>query len=144
MPQKRFNDEGTYLAQFMTTILVVCPVCTDCARVSRPGPNPARLTCPHCAHTATQTTPNTYTIHPHGLDPYFNQPLWLTTTVRGHTLWAYNHDHLTFLKQLVQATLRQHTPNQNRTLSNRLPKWLLDKKNRPHVLRAINKLENRR
>lgn len=141
MSQERFNDTGTYLAQFMTTILVVCPVCEECARVSRPGIQPAKLTCLHCAHSTTDPDPNRWTIYTDGRDPFFAHPLWLTATVRGHTLWAYNHKHLQFIKQLVQAKLREHAPNQNKTLSNRLPKWLLDKKNRNHILRAINKLE---
>ncbi len=74
-------------------------------------------------------------------DPFFGLSLWFVESVRGHELWAYNREHLSFMKQLVEAKHREKKANQNRLLSNRLPKWMLYKKNRPHVLKAIENLQ---
>jgi len=41
---------------------------------------------------------------------------------------------------VVSAEIRQKPLNQNRTLYNRLPKWMLDAKNRDDVLKAIEGL----
>ena len=75
------------------------------------------------------------------IDPFFGLPLWFVGNVRGQELWAYNREHLNFIKRLVEASIRIQNPNRNNTLSNRLPKWMLSKKNRSHVLKAIAKLE---
>lgn len=50
-------------------------------------------------------------------------------------LWAYNRDHLDFLEDYVQATLREGLPEQapavfkNKTAASRLPKWIKRAKN---------------
>jgi hypothetical protein len=74
-------------------------------------------------------------------DPFFGLPLWFVEPVKGHALWAYNREHLAFMKRVVTAELREQTPNQNSALSNRLPKWMLAGKNRTEILKAIDRLE---
>jgi hypothetical protein len=77
-------------------------------------------------------------------DPFFGMPLWFVGRVRDHILWAYNRQHLSFIKKLVEASLRESSaPNQKKTLSNTLPKWMLSSKNRSHVLKTIEKLQTR-
>lgn len=80
------------------------------------------------------------------VDPYFKLPLWLTTEVDGHLLWAYNHDHLAFLEQHIRATLRERTGPEykNRSLGSRLPKWMSSAKNRGSILKAIARLQENR
>lgn len=76
------------------------------------------------------------------IDPYFGLPLWFKDSVKNHTLWAYNRKHLAFIFQLVEAELREvKTPN-NRNLSNRLPKWMLERKNRTRVMKALRRLQS--
>jgi hypothetical protein len=76
------------------------------------------------------------------VDPYFGLPLKFIGVVKGHTFWAYNREHLAFMKSYVFATLRYRNPNQNSSLISRLPEWLLSSKNRTAVLKAITKLES--
>jgi hypothetical protein len=80
------------------------------------------------------------------VDPYFSLPLWLRTSYRGKTLWAYNLRHLCLMEAFVSAFLREHRRReglgwQNQSLINRLPRWLKAGKNRGGVLRAIGRLK---
>jgi hypothetical protein len=76
-------------------------------------------------------------------DPWFRLPLWFVAESKGHPFWAYNAAHLAFLKNYIGATLRIREPHRNGSLASRLPSFLLDRKNRPAVLRAIAALEKR-
>jgi len=121
-----------------------CPECRWLVEARLNGPRfvpQTQLNCPKCG--AEMTIPITwYPEFPgQAYDPFFGLPLWFVGTVKGHELWAYNREHLTFLKNVVSAELREKAPNQNRTLSNRLPKWMLNRKNRDDVLKLIEKLE---
>jgi len=76
-------------------------------------------------------------------DWYFHLPLWLQASCCGEILWAYNRDHLNFLEDYVQATLREGLPEQvtaffrNKTMASRLPKWIKRAKNRQKILKKI-------
>lgn len=145
MTKQRFKDEGTYLFQFMEVISVVCPKCQSHALVvckGYPGRNqqPARVVCENCGYNKEHSD-TTWKGKAH--DPFFGLPLWFVGTVRDHELWAYNREHLAFIKRVVSAELREQTPNQNSALSNRLPKWMLDRKNRAAVLKVVERLEKR-
>ena len=111
-------------------------------RLSGHNPVPTtQLKCPGCSLEMDEKVnwhPD-FQAQPH--DPFFGLSLWFVKDVRGHQLWAYNREHLAFLEQLVSATLREKKVASNRTLSNRLPKWMLSNKNRSHVLKAIGRLE---
>ena len=99
-----------------------------------------RLKCPGCGLEMDEPVEWVPALQGKPHDPFFGLPLWFVATVRGEVLWAYNRKHLSFLKRLVRAALReQESPFS--TLSNRLPKWMLDRKNRSHVLKAISRLE---
>jgi hypothetical protein len=41
------------------------------------------------------------------VDNCFGLPLWLQTPCIGRTLWAFNARHLAYLKQFLQAELRE-------------------------------------
>lgn len=75
-------------------------------------------------------------------------PLWLSVSCAGDTLWALNREHLTLVKRFVSATLRERVRDtefgwQNKSLLNRLPKWIQSAKHRDEVLRGIRKLETK-
>jgi hypothetical protein len=53
-------------------------------------------------------------------------------------LWALNEDHLSYLEEYVEATLREAYPNS--TMASRLPDWMKSAKNREDVLKCIRKL----
>lgn len=124
--------------------------CGRCGRrltktVRRAGPHPRTmdLVCPGCG--AATLVELYWCPDPAGeaYDPHFGYPLWLQAPCSGHTLWAYNAEHLAFLKQYVEATVRERAPNANATLASRLPKWMKAAKRRPAVLRAVASLEAR-
>lgn len=79
------------------------------------------------------------------VDPFFNYPLWLRENIGEHLLWAYNFEHLEFLRQHVASKLRERNDQEpsymNKSLGSRLPKWMTSKNNREAVLRTIEKLK---
>jgi hypothetical protein len=60
-------------------------------------------------------------------------------------LWAYNYDHLNFLKDHIQATLRERNAQEpsNQSLGSRLPAWMTSAKNREAVLKGIAHLQQK-
>jgi hypothetical protein len=121
--------------------------CLNCRRVIEKRLNGPRylpqtqLECPYCG--TKMTAPITWypSNQENAHDPFFGLPLWFVEPVKGHELWAYNREHLAFIKRVVTAELREQAQNQNSALSNRLPKWMLAKKNRTEILKAIDRLE---
>jgi hypothetical protein len=75
------------------------------------------------------------------LDPYFKYPLWLQIECVGETLWAFNEKHLNYLKNYVEADLRDDDGRMSWSIVSRLPKWITSAKNRQDILKAIVKLE---
>lgn len=87
---------------------------------------------------------------PEPLDPVFRLALWLQTPCCGETLWAFNGAHVAWLESYVSAMVRQGRPlNQdptmarNATMASRLPKWIIDAKNRDAVLKGIARLREK-
>lgn len=75
-------------------------------------------------------------------DWYFRLPVWLQTPCCGETLWAYNAEHLAFLRGFVTAQLRERIPPaSNRSLASRLPRWMRTAKNRDEVTRGLDRLQ---
>jgi len=151
----RFQDDGRTLADFVGEVVVVCPRCSDRALV-RPLEDPAadprsrwsllrRVTCGHCSYVREQTKPTMSIGAPH--DPYFSLPLWLTVDVDGHTVWAFNAEHVDYLLQCVSATLRVRAPDPDRhrpqTLMERLPSWMLAASSRDKMTKALRALATR-
>lgn len=79
------------------------------------------------------------------IDPFFYLPLWLTTDFEKNTLWAYNFEHLDFLRGHIEAKLRERNGQEpvNKSLGSRLPKWMTSKKNREIILKRISELQNK-
>jgi hypothetical protein len=75
-----------------------------------------------------------------GQDPYFGCDLWYMAPCMGHLLWAFNEEHLRFLRSYVSVSLRQREPGRNASLASRLPGWMLSGKNRTEVLGCIDRL----
>ena len=155
-------DYPAYLYRFLNRILVRCPRCDRCATIIPIAKNPAegqanvapgnvgsvlwtdlvfsprRLVCDSCGYN--KDWQGKKVAGKELRDGYFNQPLWLQTPCCGETLWAYNEEHLSFLRDYVGADLREGGITGNGTLVSRLPLWLKSAKNREDVLRCIAKL----
>lgn len=155
MPQIRFRDDGRSIYDFSAEFLVRCPRCEQRAYVTplvdgqpeagaAPGIfAPRRCVCPSCGYI--QEWRKIGVLFGRAVDWYFELPLWLQTPCCGHTLWAYNADHLAYMEAYVRATLREEAPhaslNRNRTLASRLPDWIKHKENRAEVLKGLARLQ---
>ena len=76
-------------------------------------------------------------------DPFFGLDLWLQAPVGDNIFWAYNHDHLDYLKTYVSAKLREATQGGRYSLAWKLPNFIKYAKNREKILKVIEKLEKK-
>jgi Zn ribbon nucleic-acid-binding protein len=163
-PQRTKDTYEKRVYDFIKDILVVCPSCSRQAvvktlalAVRNINEHEIKVTCTHCGFnkrleekpgailfsTSTTTIPGRYLIIGGSIDPYFHLPLWLTINCCDNTIWAYNYEHLEFLKAHVEAKLRERNTQEwsNKSLGSRLPKWMTSSKNRETVLKAIAQLK---
>jgi hypothetical protein len=75
------------------------------------------------------------------VDNCFGLPLLLQTPCAGRTLWAFNARHLAYLKEYLQADLRERRVIRNASVASRLPGWLKSAKHRDEAVRAARRLE---
>lgn len=145
----RSRDHHQRLADFTGELLVLCPRCGACARDAQsPSGTPARrrLLCSGCGLIREWGESGTSRSWP-SPGSVSELQLWLQTPCCGETLWFYNFEHLSFVEDWVRADLRERRPHprwgwQSRALTNRLPGWMLAKKNREEVLRGIARLRD--
>ena len=157
----KFANTGETISSFADEFLVRCPRCGQCAFIlplrkadGSPNINRRRLTCTHCTYVNEWHGPAgiiKYRATPDydlsgiligaPVDWFFQQPLWLQTPCCGETLWAYNHRHLAYLEDYVQAGLRDEGSPGRRGLASKLPHWMKSAKNRDEVLRCLSRLK---
>jgi hypothetical protein len=161
----RFVDEGRTIYAFGDRFLVRCPRCSRRAAITQRDASrhalfdPRMLVCNHCGLVRdwTDHLPGEVFIRngewcqrpdrKKGIsiggpfDWYFGLPLWLQTPCCGHILWAYNAEHLSFLRRYVSAELRVSRTTRNKTLANSLPTWMKTAKHRDEVLKGLDRLE---
>lgn len=102
--------------------------------------------CGYCGSRASHTTPPTrepykttniackvckvkkeYDINWHryqnyeATDPYFGFDLWLQVDIKGNVLWLYNLEHLDYLKEYVEAKLREDDGRHKYSMITNLP-----------------------
>lgn len=148
-----FTDKNFGFYHFADHFLVECPACSKMAKVV-PGEsfpdvlNKKRdLVCRHCGYSKTWSPSGSLRLY-HDRDWYFGQPLWLQIDCCGNRLWAFNLEHLRYIKDFVKADIRKKTRDteygwMNKSLISRLPKWIKSGKNREEILKAIKKLEEK-
>ncbi len=76
-------------------------------------------------------------------DPFYNLPLWIRGQIKNETFWAYNYEHLEYLKNYVQAKLRVRSGYGYTSMVEKLPSWIKAKKNREDIVKLIEKLEKK-
>jgi hypothetical protein len=104
------------------------------------------LVCEHCG--LARDCERTSLSYVEGYEPFFELPLWLSVGCCGETLWAFNLRHLQFIERFVAARHRETRRDpvygwSNRSLANRLPGWIQDRKNREAVLAGVARLKER-
>lgn len=157
---KRIDD-------FIHDILVCCPKCNNKAVVmfqkpdigSKALPAVKKVTCTHCGFNNSGSQQSSITLVTNSnkilsknyivigipVDPFFHLPLYLVTDCCKNQLWAYNAEHLAFLRNHIGASLRERdiSEKHNNSIGSRLPKWMSAAKNRETVLKAISFLESK-
>lgn len=145
MSPTRFYDPHTTLNHYRYPALVRCPRCDQLAHNElRPAADSVRqepqwrLICRSCGLSRVRERGD-------GRRNLCDPPLWLQAGTRHGTVWAYNLEHLTLLRDFVAADLREHAPwyeghHRRMTYIGRLPTWLKSAKNRREILRTIDRL----
>jgi len=160
----RFKDGSTFLESFATRFFVHCPKCQKMAIVAAsPDETITRISCSNCGYvkdwSCTQAGVRMFSNNAENYkkgvlgigankDWCFHFPLWLNVACCGEELWAYNLEHLSWLKSYIGASLRERQESQqtgwsNANLESRLPKWLKLSKNRNEILKGIEYLEKK-
>ncbi len=146
----------TQLYEFAKDVLVECPNCARQALVNTNGETvflsekvKVRVVCGHCGFNKDLEriwTKSKHLILGEAIDPFFHLPLWLKIELGDHLLWAYNYDHLHFIEEHIAAKLRERNgfQFQTRSIGARLPRWMTAAKRREEMLRAIEKLRERK
>ncbi len=161
----RFDTTEAYVWNYGDKFLVECPNCASCGHVitlEQADIPSVRLLCKSCGNakewkrtSCGVTYSNNFDYFENGevsigaaVDWYFHLPLWLQVPCKGENLWAYNSNHLNWLKGFVSAKLRERKPSKkygwsNQSLASRLPKWLKKASNREQILLSFPKLEKK-
>lgn len=140
---RRFQNRHKTLVQLSYEVLVTCPSCKQCAKVTSLNTSPYlyyskyRMVCSACG-AAKEMDPKKRWDRQEDL--FFGFPLYLQTSCCGQTLWAYNLEHLKYMEEYVCAELREPLPN-SRSVENKLPKWIKSAKNREQILKSIKQLK---
>jgi len=143
-----FNQTGSDSAWHGPTVGIVRRRCKYCGRWLKKiihGSKHAfkqKLTCPGCQCVMVENITWHKKSNLGAYDPHFGLKLWFVGNIKGQAFWAYNREHLTFIKNYVTAKIRIREPNSNRSLVSRLPSWLLSTKNRLAVKKEINKMQS--
>jgi len=157
----------TFVYDFLKLdILVICPNCSNQAVVKSDNfsfrntdESDVKVICINCGYNKRllerptsilyssnkKTITGRYFVIGGAIDPFFYLPLWLKTDFEENILWAYNFEHLNFLREHIEAKLRERNGQElaNKSLGSRLPKWMTSKKNRKLVLKKIGELQNK-
>ncbi|WP_025784345.1 hypothetical protein [Sporosarcina sp. D27] len=163
--KKDFKNEHRMLESFSYEFLVACPNCNSKSKVIPLGEHypystgiTKRFICLNCGMT-NEIIPKNNSFNQSiisyssnwnegfkniggAFDWYFGYPLYLQILCCGQTSWAYNLEHLEYLKNYVQAELRECRPYYL-SVESRLPLWMKSAKNRNAVFNAISKLEKK-
>ena len=74
---------------------------------------------------------------------YIDAELWLKKDFKGELFFAYNYEHLDYLKQYIQAKIRERKDGTYTTMVEKLPQFIKSAKNREDLLRIIHQLEEK-
>lgn len=107
-----------------------------------------KVKCPNCDLTQgykPRYIEKSWVFDPRGeaADPFYKLPLWLRGQIKKETFWAYNYEHLKYLKGYISAKLRTRSGYDYTSMVEKLPQWIKSKKNRDDLIKLIEKLEKK-
>jgi len=82
-----------------------------------------------------------YTDNEKATDDYFGLSLWINSNFKEKVFWAYNYEHLNYLKKYISAEIRESNNRTHWTMMEKLPVWMSSSKNREKLLKIIKELE---
>lgn len=74
-------------------------------------------------------------------DQFYNLEFWYKTNIKNHCFWAFNLEHLNEIEKYLSAGIRKRHHGNYQSMVERLPKWIINKKNRTVLLKAIKKMK---
>ncbi|MBL7804687.1 MAG: hypothetical protein JNL02_13185 [Saprospiraceae bacterium] len=109
------------------------------------------LRCSECGDEREYRAQGTHLQRNKGLvtDSVYGLPLWLQGEFQGELCWAFNPEHLDYLRRYVGAKLRErgilprNTIRKNSSMLSRLPGFIKKARNREALLRFFDQLEQR-
>ncbi|MBL8186752.1 MAG: hypothetical protein JNK38_02020 [Acidobacteria bacterium] len=150
MPDHQFN---ACLTDYLREVFCQCPRCGKRARIQASArvampwlPTDVTFLCTHCVlrhgWPLPQWQSDFINFHPgEGREPYFGYPLWAIGNIGSNSLAILNTEHASDLIAYVSASDRPRPKNTKWAMVNRLPKWVLLRKNRDRVLALIKELK---
>lgn len=157
------------LYDFLDTVFVVCPSCQAQAQVhgtasffaERDIVSKVRVTCAACGYSRALSEKSRLQEGQHpksreskkrpyvfggGIDPFFHLPLWLKATIGQNLFWAYNYEHLEYIRAYIAAGLRERQGfyHYNNSIGSRLPRWVKEAGKRESLLKAIDTLKKKK
>ena len=138
----KFKSKRLSIYKFYNRIIIHCPKCRKKAFIEKIDKNKNDLFskeilyCNNCGYNKKGSL-------------LFDSKLfklWLSIDCNGKELWAFNEEHLKYLKDYVRAKLRERKKDEksgwsNKSLESCLPGWIKSAKNREKILKCIQKLE---
>jgi hypothetical protein len=107
------------------------------------GLNTINIVCSNCNQAKEYEAINTrcYANSNLAIDPYFGLQLWLQISLDNNIFWAYNFNHLAYLKIYVSAKLRDEKGISKYSMTQKLPNFIKLAKNRSKIVKMIERLE---
>jgi Zn-finger protein len=141
--KNRFIDQNLHPGAFSDKILVVCPKCSLKAEVISQEDKDAILTCYNCHFVANKPNLSNENRFSATTDYWFGQKLWLQVSFKNELLWFHNYEHMDYVKNYIQAGIRERNNREYFILVEKLPQFIKSAKNRDKLLNLIEKLERK-
>jgi hypothetical protein len=147
-----FHSQNGRKESFAIELKCHCSHCASELKVEMYDVNEKKETiavkCSNCGKTENYTPRNIsleriYESPGNPTENYFGLPLWLNAHFRGNVFWAFNYEHLEYLKQYISAELREKNGRTHWTMVEKLPNWIKSSKNRDKIVKLISELERK-
>lgn len=147
-----FHTENGRKESFSVELNCNCSNCSAEIKINIPNVNQKKesiaIKCQNCGQTENyepRNIPQQWKYQSTGKpsDSYFGLSLWLTDGFRGNNFWAFNYEHLEYLKKYITAELRERNNRTHWTMVEKLPEWMKSAKNRDKLIKLIEELERK-
>lgn len=108
---------------------------------TRTPPESVSVTCESCEKEREYEVNWRKSLNDWTIDPHFGMDLLIHISIKSNTLWFYNIDHLRYIRDYVQAKIRDDNNRHKYSLISNLPQWILAAKNRDIIVKKVTKLE---